>query len=213
MATQIEIVNKALSLVSQPPLLNIDDPTPNAETCKTEWPFSYSAVLRAYRWPFALRRVHLARSNEAAVFEYKYKYVLPADNVRIAKVNLGHSATGNWDTYDFEDTYDLDRYKKFTLEGNFLLTNYAAVNLVYVSSETPPSWFDPDATDALAYKLASSICVKITSNMELKSQLYTEYTIALNKARHVWSTENHPIYPKEGTWLPSRGNGGPRWQG
>ena len=190
MASKVEICNQALLKLGQPAIMSIDDDSPRARQCFQEFDAALGATLRAYPWPFAIKRKELARRIEKPPFGFSYYYALPEDAVRIVDIYTGNFA--------------------YNIEGRSIITNAEYVAIRYVSKQIPVEQLDEQTVEVVALALAARLAIVITENTQLKDMLYVEHERALMQARGTWAVEDHPQEVIEGGWLVAReaGTGG-----
>lgn len=156
MASVIDICNLALShLGDEAGVISISPPdgTVQAAHCARLYPMARDAVLQAFPWTFAVRRVDLALVTNPGQ-DWTSAYALPADCLQplavlypgAAAVNLG---AGESDT----GTYP---YVLETVAGGaaVLLTNTQTASLRYIARITDTTKFPPLVVLAMARLLA-----------------------------------------------------------
>lgn len=184
MASKIDICNRALLKIGQPPIMSVDDYSPTAQLCLQEFDAALEATLRSYPWPFAMKRMELARRTDKPAFGPAFYYSLPADLVRLVEVFTGGL--------------------KYQVEGTAIATNADAVAVRYVSKDIPVGTIDAQTSDVIAIVLAGRLAISITENTQLKDMLYAEAQQMLAQARNTWAVEDYPQEPIEGIWIESR---------
>lgn len=115
-----------------------------------------------------------------------YRYPLPSDFIRLLRVGEPH-----------------DNYQ-YRVEGRYLVTNEAALPIVYIKRESTIDNWDEMARDALALRLAHRTCAALTGDTQLKASLWTDYRAALPSARTVDAQEQSADEIEADTWLSSR---------
>lgn len=190
MATLVEISNRALAKLGQPSIMSLDDNSPAARKCAQELPAALNTVLRAYPWPFAIKRMELAQLQEVPPFGSSFYYALPTDVARLVEVR----------------TEGL----KYNIESGKIVTNAGSVAIRYVSNNINTEQMDAYATEVLCLKLASQLATILTENVGLKDKLDAEYEVRLSEARGIWAQEDYPVTPEEGSWLAVHEYGGPK---
>lgn len=150
-ASEVAIVNRALSYLGAQTVISLDDGTANSERMKAQLPSTRDAVLRSYPWNCATRRVLLPALSTAPAFEFARAYQLPADCLRVIAT---------------ED--DVLYNVKWRIEGRALLTDAGApLALRYIAQITDPSQLDAMLADAISARLAADLCFAITQNASL----------------------------------------------
>lgn len=188
MLTKTEIANQALAILSAGTITNFDDDD-DEKSRVISGVFDQVAkqVIRSHRWSCCIRRATLARLAESptktATFGYKYKYQLPADNLRFLDLN-GEP----WK----------DKTRGLDINGLELHTNETAANIRYVAWVSNVAEWDVLLGEAVAVKLAMRIARRITSDGISSEELYKLYRHTVAHAQHVdamevGSGENSPL--------------------
>lgn len=126
----------------------------------------------------------------APSFQFKYKFPLPSDFVRIHTVA------------DSSDNVLSD--KEYVLELGHILTDYYPVRLRYVKNLTTTTEFDTLFDEALAIYLAEKICFKLSGSETQKVALQRQLKEVMQKARFVDSVEEPSHQLDSDEWLRSR---------
>lgn len=184
MASSItEIANLALTYIGADLITSLDDPQKSAIIIKQNWPGCRDAVLRAYPWNCAIRRVQLAPLSERPPFEWAYSFQLPSDCLR---------------------TLGLETDEAFTIEGRKLQANSNSINLRYISRVEDPNEYDALLSQALAAYLAHLLAMPIVQSNSLKEQMWEQYRLFVREARSIDAQENALQYIDANEWLESR---------
>jgi len=110
--------------------------------CRLFYDQTRQEILRGFDWPFARKRQTLSQDTTTPDFEYAYRYQLPTDYLCTQK-------RANNLEYDSDEEDD-----RWTIEGNYILTNDSSVELKYVSDIEDISKFDPLFTRILILRLS-----------------------------------------------------------
>jgi hypothetical protein len=157
-SSEIEICNRALDLIGQPPIAAFTDPAKTAAACARNYPLSRDAVLRSYPWNSATRRAALAADVTPPSWGFTYRYLLPADCLRVM---------------DSEGDLDGVTWRR---EGNYLLTDEGApLRIRYIAQVTDPAQIDAMLADVIAAHLARHIAYTVTGSstmVETAAALY-----------------------------------------
>jgi hypothetical protein len=168
--TKTEIANVALAKFREGRITDIESDTdPVAVVMKDQYPHALELLLEEHRWDFAGRRAKLTELASTPPFGWDHQYQLPSDCIRIKDVN-GESTTAS--------------SKNFEIEGGALLTDDDVVEITYIARVVDTTLFAPSFTEALALKLASLTCARLTGDAELALLLDKQYVISLAKATH-----------------------------
>ena len=148
----VGICNLALTRLGQKPITSLEDGTDTAQICAKNYDSARLAMLRAYPWSFAKKRIKLPALEAAPVFGWKYAYQLPADHV--------------W-TVQIGDLREDDECEiPWAIEGKTLVTDEGApLPMLYIRDEQDPVKFNADFVDALADQLAGEMAFSITKDI------------------------------------------------
>ena len=204
----LDIQNRALAKLGQPPLRAIGDNTTASRFMIANYDMIRRAELRINFWNFAMRRVYLANSVDgsgnaiAPTFGYEFIYPLPGDCVRVAYVN---DIFNGLDFAEYRNTDD----SEYKIEANTIVTSFSSpLQLRYVADVTDTNAFDAYFVEALAWRIAAEACETITQSLQKANKMEMGYKTAINTAKSAGSMENPPISLPDNTWLMSRTSSG-----
>lgn len=180
MASDVEIVNNALSLIGHDPITALADDTVHARLANRILPQTRDAVLRAHPWNCAMVRQSLAQISPVPDFGWEYHYTLPTDPFCLRALAIND---------DEEDGIPGDVFK---VEGRTLLTNVAEVNLRYIKRITDPNEYDSLLYEAISAKLAAKMAYAITGSASKAAEMFELYERLLREARTVDGQEGSP---------------------
>lgn len=204
----LDIQNRALAKLGQPPLRSISDNTAAARFMLANYDMIRRAELRTNFWNFAMTRVYLTNLVDgsgtaiAPTFGYEFIYPLPSDCVRIAYVN------------DIFNGLDLAEYRneddsEYKVEGKNIVTDFSSpLQLRYVADVTDTNQFDDYFVEALAWRLAAEGCETITQSLAKSQKMEAGYTTAIRIAKSAGAMENPPQSIPDNTWIMSRTSSG-----
>lgn len=185
-ASDIEICNIALALVGEPSITAFTDATEAERQCERLYPLARDTVLRLHPWNFAEKQSQLSLAVAVPDFEFTYYFDLPADYIRVVKVDLAESS-----------------YR--VVQGTYIATDDSEVNLVYTAKITDTTKFDPLFTQAIAYYLASQLCMILPNKSGLNAQFMQMFDSVLKMAKQVDGQENSPTkLTMKDSWLTFR---------
>lgn len=172
--TETDICNMSLGKLGSVRITSIatSDLSIEAVRCRNHYDQTRDALLRSFEWNFAKWRAELGLADTPP-FEWDYKYTLPTDFLRLISV------------YEWADTDAVD--DRFTIEGNFILTNYDSMNIKYIRKVTDPNKFDPLFVEVLVLQLALKLLHPIAGAKAatLKDGIMQELGIYLSQARTI----------------------------
>jgi len=190
MASVTELCNMALARLGAKRLTNYEtDTTLEAIHCRAHYEQTRDALLRSHRWRFAMARATLSEDAAAPAFEWDHQFVLPTDFLRMSYL------------YDSTASYDV--------EGQRLLTNDDAAEIVYVKRVTDPTEFDPLFIEVLVLKLAIKLVMPLTQDKVLRRELQDELKTVAGTARLANLDETNTTGRDDfGLWNDARSAGG-----
>ena len=179
MTTKLDIVNRALDLMGQAPVSDIDNPISKEEKTMARWyDVVRQRVLAYHPWDFAEGRYACSRSG-TPLFEYSDKYRVPNNFLELVDLYLEDS-----DQYYSSVYGEID----WSREDNDLLLNMAganSINIVYTKDVTDTTKFSSLFVAALERRLAADTCFSITRDLKLTAQLVTLSEEDMNKATSI----------------------------
>lgn len=186
MATLIRVWNRALGLARADAVQSPTEDTTSARACRRFWDDSRDAVLRAYPWNTAARRVHLPALTAAPPFGYRFRYRLPDDCLAVREL---------WGVRE-----------PWAVEGREIVTDAAApLPLVYTARLDDPALFDALLMDAVASRLAFDMAPMLTENATLAEALWGRYQQLLKEARGIDAAEGTaPALTGDFSWMEAR---------
>jgi hypothetical protein len=189
MANKLDICNSALIKLGSRLIVSLGDSTKSARLLNQQYNICKLAVLRSHIWNFAKDRAVLAPLVDTPAFGYAQAYQLPADFVRVAKIN-GEI-----------------RGIQYEVEGDKILTNDNQMELEYIKDVTNEANMDALFVEALAFYLAWEISIPLTGDKELKQQMWEGYKTVLRNAKSVDGQENPAPELLATQYLEARGVG------
>jgi hypothetical protein len=189
--SEVAICNMALAEIGRGAQITaLDEASQAARACKLRYPYARDAVLRAYDWNFAARRVEIAKNAAAPPFEYANAYDLPADCLLVRSVFDGEA-------------------EKWVVEGRQILTDMGdPIFVKYTGLVTDVGQFDALFMEALAARVASDIAVQLSESVSRAQGLWQVYQAKLVEARRRDAQEGQPDQLPRGAWIDARFDGG-----
>jgi hypothetical protein len=185
-STSTDIANDALHFIGEASVSNIDtDTSKRAQMCKRWLPIVRAELFRKQPWNFLLKRAQLAANSVAPLFGFSYSYQLPADCLRVYKVN------------DMEDNWKV--------EGRAIMTDASTCNLLYVADTTDYSILPADIRMGLVYKLGQAVAPVLTGKPQITNLCAQMAREVLGESITADSTENYPDQPLDADdWVDAR---------
>lgn len=191
MASEIDICNLALSYLGQEQITSLLTPqTKSAQLCKLQYPLMRDAVLSEVEWTFASKRytsgVPLVTSPE---WGFTFMHQLSNDVIRVA------FCSDNTDELQYNPDFI------WVVEDRNILCDsetiyYRTINVIEDTTKFPPCF-----VQALAARLAAEMCLKITENLKLHTQL-----IGLYQQKMQYATTIDNMQGKAKRWRTGRLN-------
>ncbi len=174
MASQVEICNLALAKLGHMPFIaNIGENSKAANLFSVFWEPVRDSLLREYLWKFARARATLAPLVTEPEFDGGNYFQIPSDSLRIVSPS---------NTYKYG-------YGRWFVEGDKIVADTDAFQIVYIKRVTDTSLFDPCFVQAMAAKLAYELAMPLAQSQSLKDQMAQEFKTAVIKAAFVGATE------------------------
>ena len=85
-SAEINIVNRALTLLGVNTITALTDPDKAASTASVLWDDTRAAVFRSHPWNCLTKRVALSKDSVAPAYGYSAKFQLPADFLRLIRL-------------------------------------------------------------------------------------------------------------------------------
>lgn len=198
MASQTEIINRALFKLGGNPITSITDNSQAARVMSGLWDTVRKAELTKRYWNFALARSSLAALTTAPDWGFDYQYQLPVDFLKIVQVNDVFIAPGMQDYRNMDDS-------PYAIEGSVILTDFGApLKIRYVKDITDAGLFDPLFCEVIASKLAYEACYAITQSLQGREQANADYKLAIKEAGLSNATAKPPQGTVDDSWMMGR---------
>lgn len=154
----LNVANKALNLIGESPLQNLNGNSSNNEALNIQLPAAVEAVLSRYPFKCATKRTVLApEADVTPAFGYSYSFPLPENFARLVSVE------------------DCDDY---TLEGGAILSNDSPLSIAYVELPKSPHNLSHSVIEAISLTLAYKLAQTATANDSLLNRLKQDAAIA-----------------------------------
>lgn len=170
--SKTDIANQALGRIGAQRIMDLDDvDSKSARICKNVFEATVREVGRSAEWNCLKKRARIGRLTDAPEFGWAYQYQLPADFLRMVKLN-GTRA-------------DNDPGDEWEVEGRKLLTDAEEAKIQFIGYKDDPNEYDALFTNAVVVLLASKIAVPLRQDGgDMANALLSEYQrIALPQAR------------------------------
>lgn len=183
-ASDIEVVNRSLTLLGVDPVNSLSDPTKAASTARRLYDDSRAAVFRAHPWNCLVRRVALPLDNITPAYEFSHQFVLPADFLRLLTLE--------------------DVNGRYSIESRRILYDGDNLKIKYIALLTDVPSYDTLLVDALAARLAADLAHPLLQSSSTMEQMWQLYELKLREAKFVDAQENSQEVLDADYWLNSR---------
>lgn len=176
----ISLVNVALTHLGEPAITDITESPP----CDIMYPVVRDRLLSWYRWSFATTRKQLSRLSAAPVSGYDYQYSLAVQPHLLRVLDIDTRGR----------PYEREVFVDDLTPANqtpVLLTDASSVVVQYIARVSEAVW-SRAAWDVAALWLATSVSSAISGKASLRSQLFTELTVALDRAMLIDGGQDTP---------------------
>lgn len=198
MASQVDIANKALSILGAARITAITDNTKSARAISAHWDMVRRAEIRKHFWAFALKRDALPALADAPAWGFDTAYQLPADFLRLFQINDTFVVPAQTDYRTMDDS-------AWAIEGGAVLCNFGApLKIRYVRDIMDTASFDPLFADVMAARLAYDACEEITNSTNKQAAAGERYKQCLNDAVRANSIERPPSGILDDSWMVAR---------
>lgn len=182
--SQVQICNLALGHISQRPIQDINEGTPQANACSSVWDACVQECLRGQDWPFATVSEALAVIPGYSQYGWTYAYAYPSNCMAC------------WRVYN-EQTIDKQTGEMFrkvfarTLNQLVILTNCenAYAEFTYKISDT--NLFDANFATVLAYRIAADIAMPLNADPQQATAMIQIFNGMMSDAQRMAKYENY----------------------
>jgi hypothetical protein len=184
MATQLDIINKALRHIGAESVSALTDTSPRFLSIYNNYATARDAVLEDGNWGFAKTRVAIVKDAVAPAFEYSYRFAKPAGFIKLIK--------------EYNDAVVVE-------EGAYFLSDETSLQIIYVVNTTLEATWSAGFVSALSLRLALESGIDITQDKALYQLLDKKYQEELDKSRRNNSLNSEPDHVEPTTFLGGRG--------
>lgn len=198
MASEVDIVNVALTLLGESRITSLDDRSKPAREAKALYAITRDALIAAHDWNFAKARAALPALADAPLSQFDTKYQLPSDCLRLLMLN------------DYYVGLDLTDYRgspteEYSIEGREILTNWSApLNVSYIKRVTDAQQFDPAFIKVLGCQLAMDLCEPLTQSDTKYQKAERQFGREINNAIRINAISLPPRKLADDEWIMSR---------
>lgn len=198
MASQTDIVNRALTKLGAARITNINDSNKSARAMNAIYDTVRKSELRKHMWGFALKRDAIAKLADAPAWGFGNQYQLPTDFLRLVQIN---------DTFIIPAIaeYTTQDNSAWAIEGTAILTDFdAPLKIRYVRDIIDAGLYDPLFVESFAAKLAYEACEEITNSNQKRAAAMDNYKEAIREAVMTNAIERPPQGIPDDSWMVGR---------
>ena len=192
--SEVEIANFALANIGEDPITSLTENRRAARFANRLYPLVRDALIRSYRWNFAIKRVTLAPEATQPDTGFTNQFMFPTDALKII---------GIFDEDELQQNYTASRIPH-KIEGRFILTDDDTLPLVYIARITNVANFDALFVDALAWRLAISLSYPLTTTRKVREDAIVGFKLSIKEAKLADAIEGSPEVIESSEWLDSR---------
>ena len=198
MPTQVDLCNRALSLLQIAPIQAVGENTNQGIECETHYEPSLLTVLRDHPWNFCSYSTALGLLTDSYQgWDYAYQY--PSDCVRALEILPDSMALSNdGDRIEFEVRLNENK------NGQVILTDQEDAYLLYVAYIDDPNQYDGLFIDAFTWLLAANMTPALRGDLNLQAQYLGRYQQILMKAQLNDSAEGREDPDSTNTFVKAR---------
>lgn len=193
---KIEIVNRALLKLGEPPLSSLSDAA-FGRSYEIIYDDMKKLLLSSYPWRFAVKRVQIARDAEK--YDGQYVYRLPTDFLLLLGVNESKLKD--------EETLFKRGLNSYEIVGQTIVSSAAdGIAIEYVSAVDDKEIFPPLFREALAAKIAAELAMRLKQSVTLKQFFDTEFYNFIRQAELNNEIEKDVEILPDSSWVSVREN-------
>ena len=212
--TDLVIANIALNHIGQKKLTSLADLTESARTFNLIYEMCRDSVFRDCSWKFATVIETLVELTAETVTGWDYVYTMPDDSLFIRKV---YSDTSNqFDLPFFNGSSQLipksnprgEQFKVVYQTGlglQVIVANFNPAYIEYTARMIDSTLFDPMFVEALTYKLASKLAIRLSGDASQGKEMEQRYLAAIADARKVNGVEDPLTNTERSSYIDARG--------
>lgn len=173
MASKVDIVNLALTLLGATRINSLTDNSESARKMNESYDLIRRELLRSHPWNFAIKRQQLSILAETPLFEYTYKFQLPSDCLRMIKLTTGEVTV-----------------RDYYIENRQVCCDEGTLYIRYIADITDTELFDAAFVTCFAARLASELAHAFANDKNLMQLMYELYEKKLRLAKAMDAQES-----------------------
>lgn len=196
-ASDVEIINNALIEIKEEVITARTANNKRARTADAIYDVHRKALLRRYRWNFAIKRTTLAATGIVPDFGFGAAFNLPADHIHFLGI---YSASEPLQNYTSSE-------QQYKIEGGQVLSDGDSLEIFYIANIENTVMFDPSFDRMFILSLAKSFAYALGSSAERRAQIKLDYDEALADAKRASAFETQPEVIRSSEWLDAHDYG------
>jgi hypothetical protein len=187
-ASNVSLANRAIQILgSSGTIESLTEDSANARTMNRVLEPRRRALLRKFRWGFAIKRKSQAADGDQTDFGGLNRFATPNDHLRLLR-----------------DVDHPDYRKDWRIEGRFIVTSESSpLQFRYIADITDPTLWDALFFEALAHDMAHETCHEVTGSSTKKTDIKDDLDRILAEAKQIGSIEEDPTEPLTDDWVAS----------
>ena len=196
----VEISNIALSSIGITTGISaLTETTKEARMCNRFYPIVRDAVLEAFDWDFARKRIVLSLLSTTYT-GWDYAYAMPSDCIKIRKFITDADMS---DIIQPKTEYEVA--VNAALNAQIILTNEETAEITYTAKVTDPNLFSSLFVTAVAAKLAAEIAIPLRGLTKLKADMNNDYMRLIASASSSNANQGNVTRTNESDFTRARG--------
>ena len=192
-ASAVSIANRAIQILgSSDTIASLSEDSPNARSMNRVYEPLRQALLRKYRWGFAIQRDSLAADGDQTSWGELNKFYLPNDYLRLLR---------DGDMPDYRKDWKIEGD---TTGPHIVTSEDAPLDIRYVADVTDATRMDALFREALAHYMAHETCNEVTGSTSRKADIKDDMKDIVNDAKAAGSIEEDPQENLDDDWLIAR---------
>jgi hypothetical protein len=208
MQSWVDICNQALRLCGGGTIQSLGESSEEARHCALFLAPCRRSLLASHAWNRATAWANppvMAEADKAGAprWPYRYAFALPADCLRILRVETGLPSGSLATGAALPAPYQVMRWK----EQPALICDLERPTLAYLADVPEPARISPGILDALVWLLASKLALGVAEAESRAGVFEQKYREALMAAMLADAREGYEAIPRDDTWLRERSGG------
>lgn len=151
--TDVQICNLALARLGDARITTLADATAQAQYCALFYAQTVQELQTEADWQFCRKLASIAADGTAPAFGYAARYALPADCLRVLRIN---------------GVDEDENFGKWEIVGGYIHTGLTGpISLDYLANVTTTTAFPPVFIEILTAKLAAHLAMPLTGSSDL----------------------------------------------